>query len=163
MFLSLSSFFWVLVSSFCSSWMFLSSFCLHTVDLSPGLRPCGSLPQHLLWGWKFLPLPPRPPQEFSVRGFEALLPHTGTLGCSVCLAPQLFLLVYPHVSMGSPGPPVTTLQWVLSAWLPVSTPPTGLDECFFFNSWLSDFHTVRFSVSSGCFLFLNVVVLLLVV
>ena len=27
-----------------------------------------------------------------------------------------------------------SLPGVLSAWLPVSTPPAGLDECFFFNS-----------------------------
>ena len=33
-----------------------------------------------------------------------------------------------------PHPPVTVLLRVLSAWLPVSAPPTGLDECFFFNS-----------------------------
>ena len=39
--------------------------------------------------------------------------------------------------------------------LPISTSPTSLDECFFFNSWLSDFHTVWFSVSSCCFLVLN--------
>ena len=49
-----------------------------------------------------------------------------------------------------PGPPAAAL-------LPISTPPTSLDECFFFNSWLS-VHTVRFSVGSGCFLFLNLVV-----
>ena len=34
--------------------------------------------------------------------------------------------------------------------LPISTPPTGLDECFFFISLVSDFLGVRFSVSSGC-------------
>ena len=33
-----------------------------------------------------------------------------------------------------PGPPAATLPRVLSAWLPVFTPPAGLDECFFFNS-----------------------------
>ena len=32
--------------------------------------------------------------------------------------------------------------------------PTGLDECFL-TPWLLDFHTVWFSGSSGCFLFLN--------
>ena len=61
---------------------------------------------------------------------------TGTLGCAVCLDPQLFLPVYLHTNVGPPtppattslGPPVTTLQSVLS------TPPTGLDECFSFNS-----------------------------
>ena len=32
----------------------------------------------------------------------------------------------------------------------VSAPPTGLDECLFFISLVSDFLAVRFSVSSGC-------------
>ena len=35
--------------------------------------------------------------------------------------------------------------------LPVSAPPTGLDECFFFIYLVSDFLAIRFSVSSGCF------------
>ena len=60
----------------------------------------------------------------------------------VCLAPQLFLPVYLHTNMGPPslpaashpGPPATTLPQVLSAQAAGSTPPTGLDECFFFNS-----------------------------
>ena len=34
--------------------------------------------------------------------------------------------------------------------LPTSAPPTGLDECLFFISLVSDFLAVRFSVSSGC-------------
>ena len=34
--------------------------------------------------------------------------------------------------------------------LPVSAPPTGLDDCLFFISLVSDFLAVRFSVSSGC-------------
>ena len=34
--------------------------------------------------------------------------------------------------------------------LPVSTPPTGLDECLFFISLVSDFLAVQFSVTSGC-------------
>ena len=29
--------------------------------------------------------------------------HAGTLGCVVCLAPQLFLLVYPHSNVGPPA------------------------------------------------------------
>ena len=36
------------------------------------------------------------------------------------------------------------------SWLPVSAPPTGLDECLFFISLVSDFFAFRFSVSSGC-------------
>ena len=34
--------------------------------------------------------------------------------------------------------------------LPISAHPTGLDECLFFISLVSDFLVVRFSVSSGC-------------
>ena len=34
--------------------------------------------------------------------------------------------------------------------LPVSAPPTGLDECLFFISLVLDFLAVQFSVSSGC-------------
>ena len=34
--------------------------------------------------------------------------------------------------------------------LPISAPPTGLDECLFFISLVSDLLAVRYSVSSGC-------------
>ena len=82
------------------------------------------------------------PTGISVRGFEALFPHAGTLHCIVCLAPQLFLSVYLHTNVGppslqattSPSPSAAALPEVLSARLPISAPPTGLDECFFFNS-----------------------------
>ena len=42
-------------------------------------------------------------------------------------------------SPGLPGSahpchPAAALLWVPSTWLPVSAPPTGLDECFLFNS-----------------------------
>ena len=74
--------------------------------------------------------------------FEALFPQAGALVCAVCLTPQLFLPVYLHANEGPPAPPATSLQgspapalpWVLSARLPVSAPPTALNECFFFNS-----------------------------
>ena len=39
--------------------------------------------------------------------------------------------------------------------LPISAPPTGLDNVSSLSPWLLDFHTVQFSVSSGCFLFLS--------
>ena len=39
---------------------------------------------------------------------------------------------------------------VLSALVPISTPSTGLGECLFFISLVSDFLAVRFSVSFGC-------------
>ena len=54
------------------------------------------------------------PIGFSVRGFEALFLHAGTLNYMVCLAPQLFLLVYLYTNVGAPGPPATALLRVLS-------------------------------------------------
>ena len=44
----------------------------------------------------------------------------------------------------------TMATQVLSAPVPVSTPPTSLDECLFFISLVSDFLGVQCSVSSGC-------------
>ena len=74
--------------------------------------------------------------------FEALFSSAGALGCVVCLTPQLFLPVYLNSNEGPPAPPVaasldlpaTALPRVLSTPLPVSAPPTDLDECFFFIS-----------------------------
>ena len=62
-------------------------------------------------------------------------PSAGTLSCMVCLAPQLFFPVFIHTWMWDcpvrqPLPGCVTS----SPQLPVSAPPTGLDECFFFNS-----------------------------
>ena len=69
----------------------------------------------------------------------------GSASCSLaCPIPQ---------STSSLGPQAPTFPRVLSTQLPISAPATGLDECFFFISLIV--HTVRFSVSSGCFLFLN--------
>ena len=104
--------------------------------------------------------------------FEALFPHAGTLGCVVCLTPQLFLLVYLHMNVGppsppaapSPGPPAVTLPQVLSALLPVSAPPASLDECFFFNSLVVGLpYSSIFCQFWLVFVFKFVVVLLLVV
>ena len=80
--------------------------------------------------------------------FEALFPVTGALGCesvthsiSCCLA--------------GPTPQSATSQRVLSARPPVSAPPTVWVSVSSLTPCLSDFHTVRFSVNSGCFLFLD--------
>ena len=86
---------------------------------------------------------PQPPQDFPVGGFEVLLPSTGILGCVVCITPQLFLLAYLHTNVGLPALAATALLGRPAAMLPVSTPPTSLDECFFFNSLV-----VRLSYSS---------------
>ena len=117
------------------------------------LGPCGSLQQTLLWSWEFLLLP-QPPQVFSVRGLGALFPCAGTLGCVVCLTPQVFLPIYPHTNVGLPRssshhlvahpvrPSCPSLPLLL-VWMNVSS----------LTPWLSDFCTVRFSVTSGCFCF----------
>ena len=73
--------------------------------------------------------------------FEALFPCAGALGCqavtrstSCCLTGQLQLGHPAPQSATSLGPPAAALPHLLSAPLPVSAPPTGLDECFFFIS-----------------------------
>ena len=121
----------------------------------------GPLQQTLLSDWEFL-LPPQTTQVFTARGFEALLPHIGTLGCTVCLAPQLFLPAYPHANVESP---VCLLPPCPPGLLPccASSPHSCLSmpllpvwkkvSCLI--PWLSDFHTVQFSGSFDCFLFLN--------
>ena len=105
----------------------------------------------LLRDWQFLPLP----QLHRILQPEVLrlyFPAVGTLGCTVCLVPPLFLLVFICMQMwdrpvhqppphrpGCPSPPL------LPVWMSVSS----------FTPWLRDFPTVRFPGSSGCVLFLN--------
>ena len=69
--------------------------------------------------------------------------NVGPQGLPVVTLPALFI---PHSASLSPA----TATRVLSARLPISAPPTGLDECLFFISLVSDFLAIRFSVSSGC-------------
>ena len=64
------------------------------------MGPSGANSQVSGFGYVLGPL-----QVFSVRGFEALFPCTGTLGCTVCLGPQLFLPVFLHTNVGPSGPP----------------------------------------------------------
>ena len=86
--------------------------------------------------------------------FEALFPRAGALGCTVCFVPPPFLQVYLCANVGPRGllvvklpapfiPPSASLgpamaTRVLSTLVPVSAPPTGLDECLFFISLVSD-------------------------
>ena len=88
-----------------------------------------------------------PDRFFLGRGFEALFPCAGTQGCMVCLTPQLFLLAYLCVNVHQllPGYPSCPSLPLLPVWMS----PSSL------SLWLSDFHAVWFSGSSGCFLFLN--------
>ncbi|KAF6094926.1 hypothetical protein HJG60_011989 [Phyllostomus discolor] len=103
------------------------------------LGPCGSFQQT------------QPLQVFSVRGFEALFPHAGTLDFEICLTPQLFLPVCPHTNVGLPAlsaatSPARVLQLPClespPPQLPNSFPPTGLMDISSLTPWLSDFHTV---------------------
>ena len=116
-----------------------------SLPVRPGLsvRQCGAagvLPAAL-------PLPATLPALLSVTLSPALLVYlranAGPLGLLVVRLPAPFV---PHSA--SLGP--TTATRVLSTLVPVSAPPTSLDECLFSISLVLDFLAVRFSVSSGC-------------
>ena len=79
--------------------------------------------------------------------------------CSQGAPPDFYL---PHLNMGLPipllqplcaTPCVCTSLPLLPVWMNVAS----------LNAWLSDFHTARFSDSSGCYLFWGLVVILSVV
>ena len=72
-----------------------------------------------------------------------LCANVGPQGLLVLRLPAQFI---PHSA--SLGPATATR--VLSTPVPISTPPTGLDQCLFFISLVWDFLAVGFSVSSGC-------------
>ena len=72
-----------------------------------------------------------------------LCANVGPQGLLVVQLPAPFV---PHSASLSPA----TATRVLSALVPFSTPPTGLDVCFFFIYLVSDPLAVLFSVSSGC-------------
>ena len=127
------------------------------------LGPCGSLQQTLLWGWEFLPLPPQPQQRFSIRGlrfyFSMLEPWVvGSFSlpscssqficswmcdCPVCNLPPHW--IHQWLPCHESCPPGWMSPSLLPVWMNISS----------LTPWLSDFHRVQFSVSSGCFLFLN--------
>ena len=108
---------------------------------------------------------PTPRGVFNQR-FEALFPRAGALGCAVCFAPCLsswFISVrmWGHrvcwwsdcLTVLSHTLPVSVPPWPRKSSpprLPVSAPPTSLDEGLFVISLVLDFLAVRFSVSSGC-------------
>ena len=98
-----------------------------------------------MWGLGVLPT--ALPAPFSATLSPALSVYqcvnVGLQGLLLVILPAPFI---PHSA--SLGPAMATQ--VLSAQLPISAPPTGLDEYLFFISLVSDFLAVRFSVSSGC-------------
>ena len=98
-----------------------------------------------MWGRGVLPtaLPALLSTTLSPSLSVYLCTNVGPQGLLVLRLPAPFV---PHSA--SLGP--TTATQVLSTQVPVSAPPTGLDECLFFISLVSDPLAVRFSVSSGC-------------
>ena len=98
-----------------------------------------------MWGRGVLPA--ALPAPFSATLSPALsvylCTNVGPQGLLVVRLPAPFVL-----HSASLGPATATR--VLSAPVPVSAPPTGLDVCFLFIYLVSDFLAVRFSVSSGC-------------
>ena len=77
-------------------------------------------------------------------------PCAGTLGCVICLTPQLFLLVYLHTTVGPPSPPAAALPHIL----PAPAAPL-LPSSFFFNSLVVRLPYSSFPGSFGYFLYLN--------
>ena len=69
--------------------------------------------------------------------------NVGLQGLLVVRLPVPFV---PHSASLSPA----TATRVLSTPVPVSAPPTSLDECLFCVSLVLDLLALRFSVSSGC-------------
>ena len=79
--------------------------------------------------------------------------ESGPLGLSVRMWGRRVCQWSDCLPRSSHTPPVSVPPWPRESSLPrlpVSAPPSGLDECLFFISLVSDFLAVRFSVSSGC-------------
>ena len=95
--------------------------------------------------------------------FEALFPRVGTLGFAVCHPVHQLLPPWPAAPLPTP------LHNLLPHWVCQPPPchessPPGCPSLphrpvwmngSSLSPWLSDFHTVQFSISSGWFLFLN--------
>ena len=105
---------------------------------------------------------PTPPFVWFVRMWGCgVLPASLPAPFSLTLSPALSVYLCANVEPQGlpvarpPAPFVASLgparaTRVLSAPVPVSAPPTGLDVCFFFIYLVSDFPAVRLFVSSGC-------------
>ena len=98
-----------------------------------------------MWGRGVLPA--ALPTLFSATLSPALLVYLcGNVGPQGLLVLRLPTPFVPHSANLGPA----TATRVLSTLVPVSAPPTGLDECLFFISLVLDFLAFQFSVSSGC-------------
>ena len=95
--------------------------------------------------------------------FEALFPCAGALGCAVChpvyqLLPRHPAAALPALLHNLPprwaGQLPPCREFSLPSCLSLPLLPVWMNVSSL-SPWMSDFHTVRFSVSSGCFLFLK--------
>ena len=97
-----------------------------------------------MWGRSVLPT--TLPALFSATLSPALLVYLRECGASGSASGQTACPIRPTLrqsrSPNGHGSPLCPM--------PVSAPPTGLDECLFFISLVLDFLAVQFSVSSGC-------------
>ena len=127
------------------------------------LGPCGSLQRSLLWGWEFPLLVPQPPQVFSISGLRLYFPMlepwvARSVSPPSCSSLFICMWMWDHLVHNplpccvcqplpcrKTSPPGCLSLPLLPVWMNVSS----------LSPWLSEFHTVRFSVSFGCFLFLN--------
>ena len=98
-----------------------------------------------MWGRGVLPaaLPAPFSATLSLALLVYLCANVGPQGLLVLRLPVPFV---PHSASLSPA----TATRVLSTRVPVSAPPTSLDECLFSISLVLDFLALQFSVSSGC-------------
>ena len=113
-------------------------------------------------------LPPQPPRVFSLRSlrlyFPTLEPWVARSISLPCLSSQFICTgMWDCPVHRLPCPPADTLLQVLSTHLPVSAPPTGVHECFFFISLVVGLpYSWIFCHFSLVFVFKFVVLLLIV-
>ena len=97
-----------------------------------------------MWGHGVLPA--TLPAPFSATLSMALSVYL----CTNVGPPQGLLVVRLPAPLSHTPPVSVPPRRVLSAPVPVSAPPTSLDECLFFISLVLDFLAIGFSVISGC-------------
>ena len=89
-----------------------------------------------MWGHGVLPATLSPALSVYLRECVAAGSASALTACAIC----------PTLRQSRS----TTATRVLSTPVPISTPPTSLDQGLFFISLVSDPLAIRFSVSSGC-------------
>ena len=113
-------------------------------------------PRHSSWFiyarmWGCGVLPTTLPAPFSATLSPALLAYLCERGAAGSASGQTACAIRPTLRQSWSPVLVPPRQRESSPpRLPISAPPTDLDECFFFISLVSDFLAIRFSVSSGC-------------